>query len=200
MVLDDHDRLRFIHDLYALNDSDLALHPLIPHRLKQIKARKLLVDVHSYCLMNNHYHLLLSEVVENGISRFMQKFNMGYAKYFNERYQRSGVLWQGKHKKVLISRLAHELYIPYYIHLNPLDFILPEWREGKVRNTTEALQYLAIYRWSSHQDYLGIKNFPSILQKDFLADAFGSRKRYERELADIVSNHTLARPSMTIES
>jgi putative transposase len=150
--------------------------------------------------MNNHYHLLLSPVFDNGISRFMQKFNMGYAKYFNERYARNGVLWQGKHKKVLVNRLAHELYVPYYVHLNPLDFILPEWREGKVRNTAKALDYLRKYRWSSHRDYLGIKNFPSILEMDFLTDALGFRKRYERELSDIVSSQALAGPSSSIET
>jgi putative transposase len=199
IVLDDHDRVRFIHDLYTFNDQQLALHPHQFDRKELHRPRKLLVRLQAFCLMGNHYHLLVSEAIPNGISLFMKKLNMGYSKYFNEKYKRSGALWQGKYKKKLIERDAHFLYIPYYIHLNPLDFILPEWREGKVKNVKGAFEYLENYRWSSHLDYLGRKNFPSLTEREVVGEILGSTNRYRKEIANIISNPDLAASSYQIE-
>ena len=192
------DFIRFIHDMYVFNDVRSAPNYVVKERQHE-RQRKMLVHVHAYCLMKNHYHLLLSPVTENGISAFMQKLNMGYAKYFNEKYERSGVLWQGTFKKMHITRDAHFMYIPYYIHLNPLDFKYPEWRAGAVKNSEKALSYLRGYRWSSHLDYLGIKNFPSVIYPLQLADTLGNRTRYEREIKDIISDSRLAEDSYDIE-
>ncbi|MEK7135953.1 MAG: transposase [Patescibacteria group bacterium] len=199
IVLDDSDRLRFIHNLYAFNDSNPVENYGLPARREERPKRSLLVHIHAFCLMQNHYHLLVSEAIENGISLFMQKLNMGYTKYFNERYERSGALWQGKYRKVLITRDAHFLYVPFYIHLNPLDYVMPQWREGGVRNVREALKHLAEYRWSSHLDYFGIKNFPSITRRDELQELLGTRAAYERTISDIISDQTLANRGDIIE-
>lgn len=190
VVLDDSDRARFVHDLYAFNNADIVFHVSQPVRSREtaVDKRKLLVHIHAFCLMKNHYHLILSGAQENGVPHFMQKLNMGYTKYFNERYDRTGTLWQGKYKKVLVGNDAHYMYLPYYIHLNPLDFVTPEWRDGKVHNVKEALASLNEYRWSSHLDYLGKKNFPSVIEKKLMADVFGSPARYEKELIDIIGN------------
>ena len=149
--------------------------------------------------MNNHYHILVTERVEGGISLFMRKLNMGYTKYFNERYERSGALWQGKYRKVLIERDAHFLYIPFYVHLNPLDYIYPEWRSGKVKAPQKALQSLLEYRWSSHLDYLGVKNFPSIICKDIFNPILGTRKTYEEKIIKLVQTPDLIQGSEVIE-
>ncbi len=127
IVMDDQDRARFVHDLFVLNDANPVPNYILEGRRDEHRKREQLLNIHAFCLMRNHYHLLVSELVEKGISSFMHKFNMGYTKYFNERYERSGVLWQGKHRRVLIERDAHFLYIPFYIHLNPLDYSHPEW-------------------------------------------------------------------------
>lgn len=202
IVMDDRDRARFIHDLFVMNDSHIVRHISQPGRDTDdfSRPRKLLVHIHAFCLMGNHYHLLLSEVVEGGISKFIQKLNMGYTKYFNERHHRSGALWQGKHKKVLIERNTHFLYIPYYIHLNALDFTMPEWREGKVKDIEKALEHLRTYRWSSHLDYLGQKNFPSITHRDLLSEMLGSAQRYEREIANIIKSEEKTYGSEAIEN
>lgn len=198
---DDSDRVRFIHDLYAFNDTRLVQHISQPQRNEKNfgTPRELLVNIHAFCLMGNHYHLILSEFIEQGISKFMQKLNMGYAKYFNERHARSGVLWQGKHKKISIRRSAHFLYIPYYVHLNPLDFVMPEWRAGTVTDPEKALAYLRSYRWSSHLDYCGIRNFPSITVRTEFADILGSPHRYEKEIIKIISEGSPVGDSMSIE-
>lgn len=201
IALDDRDRRRFVHDLFVFNDTTSSANFLHPARRDETprRPRKLLVHIHAFCLMPNHYHLLISEAVRNGMPLFMKKLNMGYAKYFNEKYKRTGALWQGKYKKIHIKRNAHFVYIPYYIHLNPLDMSMPEWREGKVKSAQDALAYLHNYRWSSHRDYLGVKNFPSITQRDILEKMLDSKEKYEKEIAAIVKNAELAAASASFE-
>ena len=199
VVLDDADRLRFLHDLFVFNDLNPALHPKIPERREEGQRRKLLVRVHAFCLMPNHFHLLLSPQIENGIPLFMKKLGMGYTKYFNERYERSGALWQGKYKRILIERDAHFLFIPYYIHLNALDLTYPEWRTGQVKDIRKALEHLNTYRWSSHLDYIGIKNFPSITQRELLSSLFETKQNYEKEITNIISDTELAKKSLILE-
>jgi len=199
VVLADEDRVRFLHDLFVFNDQLTVLHPKMLERKEEARTRKLLVHIHAFCLMGNHYHLLVSEAISGGIPLFMKKLNMGYAKYFNDKYQRSGALWQGRYKKILIERDAHFLYIPYYIHLNALDFSMPEWREGKVKNTEKALEYLRNYRWSSHLDYLGEKNFSSLTERKFLAGSIGTKSHYEKEITHIISDTDIATRSEMLE-
>ncbi len=199
VVLDDRDRMRFMHDLFVFNDQHPVLHVKLPKRGDEHRARKLLVQIHAFCLMPNHYHLLLSPLVENGIALFMKKLNMGYTKYFNERYERSGALWQGKFKRILIQHDAHFNYIPYYIHLNPLDLKFPEWRSGNVKDTNAALSYLQTYRWSSHIDYSGTKNLPSITYREFLSPIIGSKNIYEKMIRGIITDPILSEQSATLE-
>jgi putative transposase len=202
IVLDDNDRARFIHNLYVMNDANIVVHASqADRRSGELRhKREILVHIHAYCLMNNHYHILLSEEREGGIPAFMQKFNMGFSKYFNEKYDRTGVLWQGKHKKILVKKDAHYLYIPFYIHLNPLDYDMPEWRDGVIKNTNRSLKILREYRWSSHLDYLGIKNFPSIIRKDIIGDILGTRRAYEKEIVRTISDPKRIGDTSIIES
>ncbi len=195
IVLDDMDRARFVHDLFEFNDAtpagstywsfkkdpppylDLRSPDMLPRRREQI------VSIHGWCLMGNHYHLLLSEQKEGGITKFIRKLNIGYAKYFNERYKRSGALFQGRTKKKHIDNHAYFLYILHYIHLNPLDFLKEAscWREKNLRNTARAMAHLRKYRWSSFLDYIDIKNFPSVIDTSLFRDIF---RGYEKELSN----------------
>ena len=194
LFMDDHDRVRFVHDLYEFNDAAPA-NPNISYFFKSMdivspyiktRERKCLVDIHGWCLMKNHYHLLLSERVEGGLSLFLRKLNVGYAKSFNEKYRRAGTLFQGRTKKILIERDAHFLYILHYLHFNPLDYLAgaEEWRvrnKNSISSTDDALKYLDSYRWSSYLDYVGQKNFPSILKDSFFKDALGDIATATRE-------------------
>ncbi len=201
IFLDDQDRFRFIHDLFEFNDKDWVnnnshifrrgriadLPPQssndIASRYIERKPRKLLVDILVFCLMNNHYHLLLSPKIDGGIPTFMKKLNMGYAKYFNTKYKRVGTLFQSRYKSVPITNDPHLLHIPYYIHFNPLDFAASGWRKREISNSKEALRFLENYRWSSHLDYLGKDNFPSVTNRKFLADLLGEPKEYQKSLS-----------------
>lgn len=192
LFLDSRDYARFVHDLYEFNDTTSALEYSrrdageINVGPPRSYIRKRLVEIHGWCLMKDHYHLLISELVEGGLIKFMMKVNVGYAKYYNERYERHGHLFQGKTKKILIEHEAHFLYILNYLHLNPLDYLTgaKKWRErnkDSIKNTEEALKYLNEYRWSSYLDYCGKKNFPSILTKNLFGDIFGNYREAIKE-------------------
>ena len=204
VVLDEIDRVRFVQNLFLFNDSQPTPHDghIRKKRIQNTHPRKKLVDIHAFCLMPNHYHMFISSTGDIGnIAKFMKKIGMGYAKYFNEKYQRSGYLWQGKYKKIQVEDDEHFIYLPYYIHLNPLDLIMPEWREGKVENTQKALDYLQKYRWSSYLDYLGEENFPSIITSNILTapDIIGSSVQHINRIKTIITDEDIAAMSMQIE-
>ncbi len=184
IFLDTQDYARFVHDLYEFNDVAPALEfTRANSRTLHVGRttsyiRKQLVEIHGWVLVKNHYHLLLSERIEGGLTLFLRKLS-GYARYFNERHERQGTLFQGRTKKILIERHEHFLYILHYLHLNPLDYLpgAKKWRErdkGSIRDIPEVLEYLKKYRWSSYLDYCNIPNFPSILTKKFFEHSLGA--------------------------
>lgn len=186
IFLDDYDRLRFVHGLHIFNDRnpvEMAALKAKGHPMSFGEERELLVDIHGWCLMENHYHLLLSGHNEEGdeIPLFLRKLNVGYARYFNERHSRSGTLFEGKTKKVPITEDSQFLYILHYVHLNPLDFLkgAEKWRERdgrKVLDSGPAFEHLGRYRWSSYLDYVGTKNFPEIVRTDLFQENLGEYK------------------------
>lgn len=184
IFMDDGDRARFVHDLYEFNDTAPAIQfsrtfsspAHVGRQTSNMGPRDRIIDIHGWKLVLNHFHLILSERVENGLALFMQKLS-GYARYFNERYERRGPLFQGG-KKILIEREEHFLYILHYVHLNALDDLsdYKNWRErnkGDIPNLKRALQHLRNDRWSSYLDYCGIPNFPSILTKTLFEEHAG---------------------------
>lgn len=195
---EDGDYLRFVHDMYVFNDAQSAPNYITKERAAG-RIRKLLVRIHAFALMPNHYHILASPLHEDALSLFMRKLNMGYAKYFNEKYERSGVLWQGTFRKISVKRNAHFMHIPYYIHLNPLDLTHPNWRRGAVRDWKAALASLERYRWSSFPDYAGVRNFPSVLHMHDLRETLGSRANQVAEMKSIVSSPNLSEASAQLE-
>src|SRR3989344_156156 len=125
IFLDKEDHLRFIHDLFEFNDANPVADVLYtftntldigrPKVRVEREPRKILVDILAFVLMPNHYHLLVVPRQDSAVSLFMKKLNMGYAKYFNEKYDRSGALFQGKYKCVAIERDAHFIYIHWIL-------------------------------------------------------------------------------------
>jgi len=200
IFMDDHDYLRFVHDLFEFNDEEKVrdnsyyfnIRDVRHHEIRvgggrkreQRESRKLLVNIYAFCLMPNHYHLLLSPLAENGIPLFMKKLNGGYVKYFNTKHKRKGTLFERRYKSVLIDNEAHFIHMPYYIHLNPLDLISAEWRERRIKNLSKAMNFLNSYRWSSHLDYTGQKNFPSVTQRNFLLEIFDGENGYKEKIKE----------------
>ena len=202
IFFDDKDFLRFIYNLLEFNDkewiSNSSYHfgkRIIDFASRYKEDAQPVVVVHAFSIMPNHYHLLLSPKIENGVSIFMRKINMGYAKYFNARYERTGTLFEGRYKSIIINNDNHLTYIPYYIHMNPLDLFMPTWREGVVSDTRSAIKFLEKYRWSSFLDYVDIKNFPSVISKNFLTQIIGSADEYRKNTEDWLSSMNNKRAS-----
>lgn len=192
IFLDKQDHFRFIHNLFEFNNQDCVINnfrsfnktkmnDIVSPTIKK-EPKKLLVNIYAFCLMPNHYHLLLSPKTENGITNFMRKVNIGYAKYFNLKYQRVGALFQGRYKSVLIKKEEHFIYLPFYIHLNPLDLVAPEWRNNRLYDFKKSWNFLQNYKWSSLLDYLGKNNFPSVTNRNFLLRIYSGKEKYQEEM------------------
>jgi putative transposase len=182
------DYLRFVLGLYEFNSGRPALNfgyqlnrQSIEVRL-QYPRKDLFVDILVFCLMPNHYHLMIKQLRKGGITEFMRKLGTGYTNYFNLKYDRVGPLFQGKFKALSLEREAHFMHLPHYIHCNPLELIMPTWREKIMTppQVQKALKLLTGYRWSSYPDYIGKKNFPTVTARGFLAECIGKPPEFLR--------------------
>lgn len=99
------------------------------------------VAVHAYVQMTNHVHLLLTPQAAEGLSRLMRVLGQRYTQYFNQRYQRTGALWEGRYKSTVIESDRYLIACMVYLDLNPV-------RAGTVARAAD-------YRWSSHRHYIG---------------------------------------------
>jgi putative transposase len=122
--------------------------------------------IHVYCLMDNHYHLLL-ETPRSNLSQILHHINSAYTIYFNIKRRRSGHLFQGRYKAILLDKDAYCQELSRYIHLNPV-------RAGLV-NT------LLAYPWSSYPSYIGSRQGPEWLTTDFVLRYFGGDEPSARE-------------------
>lgn len=160
------------------NRGELNLRVLRDYVINPANEREKLVRILAYCVMDNHYHLLVEEVREGGISQFMQKFGTGYAKFFNEKHARIGHLFQDKFKNVLVDNDRYLQYLLVYINvLNPANFVAQNWKEEGIKNIQEVLQYAQEYSWSSHRDYLGLRN-SIILEKGIFESLVSTPESY----------------------
>lgn len=201
IFLDNQDRFRFIHDLFEFNDQlpVNTTHHIFKKSQNNVlegrkieprprRARKLLVNILAFCLMPNHYHLLIAPRATNGSSKFIQKLNAGYVRYFNEKYKRKGTLFEGRYKSIIVNDDSHFIHLPYYIHFNPLDLKFPEWRDHELKDYRKAIKFLENYRWSSHLDYLRKPNFPSVTQREYLLEFFNGSKEYGKSVKQWLRN------------
>jgi len=123
--------------------------------LYQIERGDPLVAIGAYCLMPNHFHILVKPLVEGGISVFMKKLATGYSMYFNRVYERTGTLFEGRYKSKHVDSDEYLKYLYAYIHLNPLKLIDPEWRSKGLADIQGGREYLMQYSFSSYPDFVG---------------------------------------------
>ena len=117
IFLDNFDYLRFYDSLAYFN----TIEPVKNYRLAKSRFSKntpRLVNIIAYSLLPNHFHLILEPLIDNGLSEFIKRLSGGYTSYFNERNERSGVLFQGKYKKVHISSNEQFQYLFAYVNEN----------------------------------------------------------------------------------
>lgn len=126
------------------------------------------VKIIAYCLMPNHYHFLVKQLQDGGITEMFSKLGNSYTKYFNIRYDRVGPLFQGEFKAVLIQDDEQLLHVSRYIHLNPVASYLVTKPE--------------CYEWSSYNEYMS--EIPSLCFKDPVMELIGSKEKYKQFVDD----------------
>ena len=132
-------------------------------------ARLWKMEIYAYCLMDNHYHILLSTPT-GGLSRAMRHLDGIYTQKFNRMHHRDGPLFRGRYKAILIDAEEYFLSVVRYIHRNPLN-------AGVVSDIDR-------YRWSSHWGYLNKKQCPDWLDTRSVMSRFGGLKEYQRFMHD----------------
>src|SRR3989338_7289089 len=124
--------------------------------------KKRQIELVSFCLIPNHFHLLMQEIEEGGISKYMQRLQNAYTKYINTKYERSGHLFQGAYKAVLVESNEQLLHLSSYIHRNP--------REVKGFKNKE-LEYF----WSSYQDCVLVNRWGEFLAPEIIILQFSGK-------------------------
>lgn len=107
-------------------------------------AQRLLVALHAYVLMPNHFHLLATPATDTGLPQLMQSVGRRYVQYFNRRHGRSGTLWEGRYRASLLQAELYLLPCMAYMDLNPV-------RGGQTLLASD-------YPWSSHAHWCGLRN------------------------------------------
>ena len=130
-----------------------------------------LIDTIAYCLLPNHYHLLLKQLADNGISKFMHKLGISHTNYFNAKYKRSGYLFQGKYKCVPIKTDPQFLYVSAYINGN-----------AEIHRIAKAEDW----DWSSYSDYLG-KRRGTLCDRKIIMEQYGSVGEYKEYVRTVMA-------------
>jgi len=210
----EEDCFRFIFQMYAANIgqpvfnlhrkdiSKIAKSLLnggdIPKNLI-IKEHPPLVNILSFVLVNNHNHFILSSNTKNGISNYIQKLNISFAKYFNLKYERQGTLFSRPFKIIPIQDNFQLDAVIRYINIkNPIDVYQPGWKEEGLKNKEEVAWFLNNYQFSSFPDLFGDRK-SKILAPRPIFESLGITKNkndYINFLEDylkskMISNHSL---------
>ncbi|HEY4506188.1 MAG TPA: transposase [Candidatus Paceibacterota bacterium] len=139
-----------------LNTRESSIHKITKNRV---------VELTTFILMDNHFHLIVKEVKEGGISKYMQKILNGYTKYSNAKYKESGHLFQGSFKAVHIATNEQLLHVSAYIHRNIRDDT--KWKD-KEHN----------YPWSSFKDYTSDNRWGDLIKREIILGQFKNPQEY----------------------
>jgi len=205
IFLDRQDYQRFLYLLNVCNDTK----PIF-NSTQSIKrgnrgltsigdGRDKIVSVVCFCLMPNHFHLLLKQRKPKGIPLFLQKIGTGYAMYFNQKNKRSGSLFQGTYKSVHIDDNQYLTHLSRYIHLNPAELREPNWKGRGVKKHSEIEKFIKNYPWSSYADYIGHPTFHDIVDKELFSELYKIPGEYERFIASWLAEDFESIKEYTIE-
>lgn len=149
-----HDKKDYAHFMFLM---------YVCNTLKNIELRNIgenfdrgenIVNIGVYCLMPNHFHILIQEKIEGGISKYMLKLMTSYSMYFNKKYKRTGKLYEGVFKSIYAEKDNYLKYLYSYIHLNPAKLIDKNWKENRNKNTESLSKYVFNYPYSSLKEYV----------------------------------------------
>ncbi|MBI2025434.1 transposase [Candidatus Kaiserbacteria bacterium] len=153
---------RFEHLLYLCNSTTPVHRSALANNMANkemysVQRGSQLVALGAYALIPNHFHLLIREIIEGGISEFMRKVGIAYAMYFNIKHERIGNLFVKPFRAKHIAEDDYFRRVATYIHLNPAELFERGWKEGRVSDFALLKKQLRSYSHSSFPDYLGIK-------------------------------------------
>jgi putative transposase len=184
IFLDDKDKERFVKLLYLTNGRNSFDFENLTYGQEFLFDRgDTLVSIGAWCLMDNHYHLLLKEIEEGGISKFMHKLATSYTMYFNARHKKRGSLFESCFR---LKHLSWDEYLRHmfaYIHLNPVKMIEPRWKEVGLKDLPAVKDFLETYKFSSYLDYLGCFRLENkILNKEAFPEYFSNSQEIKNEM------------------
>lgn len=196
LARDDGDRLRFVKSLYYLNDShsDPYLHETIAdlplfERPPDWPEHDPLVRILAWTLLSNHFHLLLQEIREGGIARFMQGLGGSMTKCYNLKYKERGSIFQSLYHGKVIDEDAHLTYLGFYILVKNVLEMYPGGLREAQKNFDDAWAWAVQYPWSSFSGHISGSHTPIIEVSDNpLVDIMGCGdecKHQARELLDL---------------
>ncbi len=186
---DEYDYQRFTFLLYLCNSADpvdlgdILRQGLALSEIYKISREEKLVGIGAWVLMPNHFHLLLKEFREGGITMFMQKLLTSYSMYYNKKNKRTGHLFEGPFKAKHLNEDKYLRYIFDYIHLNPISIIDIGWKDKKIHDTGRARNFINVYKYSSYLDYKdNIRPERKILDRSLFPDYFLRDNEFDSSL------------------
>ncbi len=179
IFFDDNDWIRFLFLILHFRSPEYfynlsrPISYFVRHRVFNIaeeQIHKILknqyIELINFILMPNHFHLLVHERQEKGISRYMQRVLNAYAKYFNIKYKKTGHLFQGPYRAVRVKNNEQLLHLSAYIHRNCRE--LHKWKNHE-----------DLYPWSSYRDYIFKNRWGKLLKMDIILDQFSNPGKYK---------------------
>lgn len=172
---DDYDYRYFMNLLEIMNDEIRSKTHFVPKN----HCKKKIVSIGAFCLMPNHFHILIQQEKEKGITLFMQKLSTAYVMYYNKKYKRTGGLFEGKFKSQHAGEDRYLKYLFSYIHLNPLKLIDINWKSNGLN--LKKKEFLIKYPYSSFLEY--VNETYTYVCKDKFPDYFPTRKAFIKEIS-----------------
>lgn len=171
---DEDDQLRFVRALYYMNDEYVDPNWLkvgkkqLFHRPNTWPRRSPLTHIICYTLMPNHLHILVKEIQDDGISRFMQKLGQSMTNAFNEKYEEKGSIFQGSYKARTIGSDRQLRYTAAYILAKNVFELYPRGGiRGAQKNFEDAWKWAGTYLFSSLGESLQLRQSPALESSDF---------------------------------
>ena len=177
IVRDERDKWRFMQALYFFNDARSSQNVL--RNIERVKLSKSdfdrnrdpLVKIICYSLLPNHFHLVLKEFKEGGISKFMQKLGTGYTNFFNLKHQETGRLFQGSYKGKVIKKQSYLDYLSVYIQVINILELFPGGLKNALDDLDKGFNFVENYPFSSYLDFVG-KNESLIVDRIAIKEVF----------------------------
>lgn len=191
IVRDEADKYRFLRILFLLNDknfkddwSKFSLEGLFS-RPENWLPREPIVDILAYTLLPNHFHLILREIQEGGVSLFMKRLGQSMTNHANDKYGEKGSLWQGAFKSRTIDSDDYLRYVSAYVMVKNTFELYPEGGlEASKTNFDKVWKWAEDYQFSSIGDYAGVRSNSPILTPSFLVEIFNhvSFKNFSKDV------------------